>query len=56
MPGRAAGGQLVLVVDDAHTLDAASAALVHQLTAEELQTDGWVSVLVAVVHSLTMFR
>jgi AAA ATPase domain len=45
---RAAGGRLVLVVDDAHTLDAASAALVHQLTAEELRTDGRISVLVAV--------
>jgi AAA domain len=35
-------------VDDAHTLDAASAALVHQLAAEELRTDGRISVLVAV--------
>jgi DNA-binding CsgD family transcriptional regulator len=45
---RAAGAPLVLVVDDAHTLDAASAALVHQLAAEEPSADGNISVLVAV--------
>jgi DNA-binding CsgD family transcriptional regulator/tetratricopeptide (TPR) repeat protein len=45
---RASGTRLVLVVDDAHTLDAASAALVHQLAADELRADGHMSVLVAV--------
>src|SRR5436190_228894 len=45
---RAAGARLVLVVDDGHTLDPASAALVHQLAAEELRADGLLSVVVAV--------
>jgi DNA-binding CsgD family transcriptional regulator len=33
LAGRAAGGRLVLLVDDAHLLDDSSATLVHQLTA-----------------------